>query len=117
MTTSSSPGRPGLTVQHPVAGDDPAVVALRGELDMATAGLVEKALDAIETNTPAVLILDLTWLTFVDSSGIRLVLLAQDRAHARGARLALRLGDGAAHRVFRTLGLLDRLDVVDHPTT
>ena len=56
--------------------------------------------------------IDLSGLTFVDSSGVRLVLLADDRARAAGRRLAVRLGTGHALRVFQALGILDKLDVL-----
>lgn len=54
-------------------------------------------------------------MRFVDSSGVRLVLLADERARAAGRRLSLRLGDGPARRVFAVLGRVRRLDVLDDP--
>ena len=50
---------------------------------------------------------------FVDSTGVRLVLSADERAREAGRRLALRLGDGSARRVFTALGLVDRFEVLD----
>jgi anti-anti-sigma regulatory factor len=52
-------------------------------------------------------------LRFVDSTGVRLILSADERARQKGRRLALRLGDGLALRVFGALGLLDRFEVLD----
>ena len=49
---------------------------------------------------------------FVDSTGVRLILAADERARQAGRRVALRLGDGLALRVF-SLGLLVRFDVLD----
>ncbi len=89
-----------------------AEVALRGELDISTLGDARRQIEAVEAGAPPVLVIDLSALTFVDSSGVRLTLLADDRARAAGRRLAVRLGTGQALRVFQALGLLDKLDVL-----
>jgi anti-anti-sigma factor len=87
-------------------------VALTGELDLATLGEAEQRVEAAEAGGPALLVLDLSGLAFVDSSGVRLALLANDRARAAGRRFAVRLGTGYAHRVFDGLGLVDELEVL-----
>jgi anti-anti-sigma factor len=51
-------------------------IALRGELDLGTAGQLQAAL-AAETGGP--LVLDLTGLTFMDSTGVRVLLEAAER--------------------------------------
>ena len=55
--------------------------------------------------------IDLSELDFMDSSGVRLVLLAENTARAAGRRVSVHLGDGAARRVFQTLGLLNTFPV------
>ena len=87
-------------------------VVLAGELDIATLDDAQRQVEEAEATAPALLIIDLSGLTFVDSSGVRLALLADDRARAAGRRVAIRLGTGPARRVFQALGLLDKLDVV-----
>ena len=67
----------------------------------------------VEQAAPALLIIDLAGLQFVDSTGVRLILAADQRAREQGRRLAIRLGDGLARRVFAALGLLDKFDVLD----
>jgi hypothetical protein len=44
---------------------------------------------------------------------VRLILAADQRAREQSRRLAIRLGDGLARRVFAALGLLDKFDVLD----
>jgi anti-anti-sigma factor len=100
---------PSDTVDLPAGS---AQVVLRGELDIATLDDARRQIEAVEAGAPPVLVLDLSGLTFVDSSGVRLALLADDRARAAGRRLAVRLGTGQALRVFQALGLLDKLDVL-----
>jgi len=89
-----------------------AEVVLCGELDIATLDDAERQVEAAAAAAPPLLVIDLSGLTFVDSSGVRLVLLADDRARSAGRRLAVRLGTGHALRVFQALGLLDKLDVL-----
>jgi anti-sigma B factor antagonist len=59
-----------------------AVVALRGELDLADAAAVTAALKAVAARDP-VIIVDLAALEFMDSSGV--AVRARDRRQARRA--------------------------------
>lgn len=101
-----------LRVHHDTDGAV-EILSLRGELDITTLDCAEREVQALEGAGPRVLVLDLSELEYVDSSGVRLVLLAEERARAVGRRLAVRLGTGPARRVFEVLGLVERLDVVD----
>ena len=94
------------------SGPATAEVVLSGELDIATLDDAQRQVQAAEAGAPALLVIDLSGLTFVDSSGVRLALLADDRARAAGRRIAIRLGTGQALRVFQALGLLDKLEVL-----
>jgi anti-anti-sigma factor len=87
-------------------------VALEGELDISTLDDARRRVEAAGRGAPPLLVIDMTGLTFVDSSGVRLVLLADEKARAAGGRLAVRLGEGPALRVFQALGLLTKLDVL-----
>ena len=55
-------------------------VRLSGELDIATAGRAEEELRRAEAGEPAVLAVDLGGLTFMDSTGLRLIVAAHSRA-------------------------------------
>ncbi len=74
--------RTGFNVQE-VVGDDSVVLHLQGELDMATAAHLRHALDHALTGDATGLVLDLTDLTFVDSTGINLFLSASRQAEDR----------------------------------
>lgn len=96
-------------------GEGSVHVALQGELDISSAGRVEKELRQVEEKTPAVMVLDLRPLRFIDSTGLRLVLAADLRARRDGRRLVIVRGPDIVHRVFR-IALLDRrLEFVDDP--
>jgi anti-anti-sigma factor len=80
---------PGLdvTVEEMASG---AVVSIAGDLDLASADDVESALRDAESRSPdGLIVLDMTELAFIDSIGLRTVLLAHRRAEATGAGLVL----------------------------
>lgn len=54
--------------------------------------------------------MDLRDLTFMDSTGLRLILATHARVRAAGNRLVLIPGPESVHRVFRLALLEDRLE-------
>ena len=91
---------------------DVHVIALRGELDLATAADLESELRRVEASDAATIVLDLSGLTFIDSNGARLVLQADARSRANCGRLRLRRGSRAVQRVFEISGVVERLPFV-----
>jgi anti-sigma B factor antagonist len=86
-------------------------VELSGELDISTAANVESRLMELERRSPAWLILDLRKVSFIDSTGLSMIINADGRARKDGRRLTIVSGDGVPRRILRTVGLEDRLDV------
>ena len=80
-------------------------VALTGELDLATAGEVDKELARVEATDAESIVLDLSGLTFMDSTGVRLVVTAHARSRADANRLTLRRGQAAVQRVMELSGV------------
>jgi anti-anti-sigma factor len=92
---------------------DRLVLVLHGDLDLGTLTVAQDEVAVAEGQAPPVLVLDLSQLAYVDSSGVRLVLLAQHVADDANRRLAVRLGHGPTRRVFDMLGITGRLEVLD----
>lgn len=88
-------------------------VRLSGELDIATAGRAEEELRRAEAGEPAVLAIDLGGLTFMDSTGLRLIVAAHTRARDAARRFVVVRGPDPVHRVLELTGLDGRLDVVE----
>lgn len=88
------------------------VVRLQGELDMATAPLLSRALDTALDARPNILALDLRDLTFVDSTGIRVLITACRRAGGQGSSFVLRDPRRPVLKALRLTGV-DRLMVVE----
>ena len=89
------------------------LIELRGELDLSTTEKVERELTRVEAQAPSVLVLDLSGLNFLDSTGLRLVVGADQRARAADRRLVVVKGPAAVHRVFSITKLDERLEMVD----
>jgi anti-sigma B factor antagonist len=91
------------------------VVAASGELDLRTSPELEERLDRVfKTGVPLV-ILDLRGIEFMDSTGLRVLLTAHQRAHDTGKRFGLVRGAEQVERVLRLTGVRDLLTVVDAP--
>jgi anti-anti-sigma factor len=93
-----------------------AVVAPTGELDLSGAALLEIEIERLEQEPDLkVLVLDLRGLEFMDSSGLRLVVLTDRRAREAGRRFALVRGRETVHRVFELTQMAERLEFVSEP--
>ncbi|MET0206865.1 MAG: STAS domain-containing protein [Thermoleophilaceae bacterium] len=88
-------------------------ISLKGELDLSSVGKVQEELRRVEAEGPAVLVLDLSDLTFLDSTGLRTVVTADERARENGRRLVVVRGPDAVQRVFAITRLEERLEMVD----
>ena len=88
-------------------------VALAGELDISTAQQLEDDLKRVESERPELIVLDLRELSFMDSTGLRLLILADQRAKEDARRLAIGRGNEMIQRVLRLTRLDERLEIVD----
>lgn len=88
---------------------------LRGELDISTATALEDDLRRVEASKPALIVLDLKQLEFMDSTGLRLLISADTRARDDGRRLAIVKGNEMVQRVLRLTRLDERLDIIEDP--
>jgi anti-anti-sigma factor len=96
-----------------VAGDV-AVVTLTGELDVAGSALLEQELERISSELqPSALVLDLSELDFMDSTGLRLVVTAEQTSKADGRPFAIVRGNSDVQRVFEITRMSDRLRFLD----
>jgi anti-sigma B factor antagonist len=91
------------------------VVALFGEFDLAGIQHFEAELGKVESGEAKVLVVDLSGLDFMDSSGLRALVMADQRAGKDGRRLAIVPGPPAVRRVFEITQLDSRLDLIESP--
>ncbi len=91
-----------------------AVLELAGDLDVSSAGEVERAVRGLQERVRH-LVVDLRGVTFMDSTGLRLLVAADARARTGGRRLSVVRGPESIRRVFRITLLEWRFDLVDDP--
>ena len=94
----------GLTILSEREGDI-HTIGLSGELDLATAEGVRAELDRVEGGDARSIVLDLSGLTFMDSTGVRLLVQAHLRSTADSERLTLLRGQAAVQRVLQLSGV------------
>ncbi len=103
---------PGTLRVRSLRHGDTHVVELAGELDIAGLPAVERELERAEDGEARTVVLDLRGLGFIDSSGLRVVVLAHRRQRGR---LVVVKGPPRVQRVFEVCGLAKRLPFVDEP--
>jgi anti-sigma B factor antagonist len=94
---------------------DRVVIRLEGELDLASAPLLQAALEEAETDAASTLVLDLRQLRFMDSTGLRIILWARERWRSRGQELALTVGSSQVQRLLAVSGVGEHLRVIATP--
>jgi|SRR5581483_1341977 len=71
------------------ASSEASRCVLSGELDLSTEPRVKRALTQILQERPERLVIDLADVTFIDSTGLRALLSARNRAATTGTRIVL----------------------------
>ncbi|MFF8092878.1 STAS domain-containing protein [Streptomyces sp. NPDC016675] len=85
------------------------VLALAGEIDHDTGGQLRQALDAAGTDRPRI-VLDMRQVTFMDSSGINILIAAHQDIATSGGWLRLAAPADAVLRVLRLVGVDQLID-------
>ncbi len=89
-----------------------AVVSLRGELDLASAPLLQSELDSSQIASASMLVLDLEELKFIDSTGLRVLLSAYEQAQQRGQEFAVTEGSPQVQRLLSITGVGEHLRII-----
>lgn len=96
---------------HTTSDDSGVVIArIAGEMDASNTSRVEDRLTSAVPNSALGMVLDLSDLSFVDSSGVELFFRLGERLEHRRQRLAVALPEGAAvERVFEIVRFGEKL--------
>jgi len=92
-----------------------AVIAVSGELDLASSPALQEELDRLASSDTELLIIDLRELDFMDSTGLSVLVRAHQRAEEHGRHLAMVKGPQQVQRLLSLTGVGDRLKLVDAP--
>lgn len=90
-----------------------ALLALDGELDLATAGKVDLAVEQLVTSGLRLVVLDLSGLRFCDSTGLGALLRASRRVRAEGGTCIVAGARGEVRRVLAMTRTERAVTVVD----
>ena|SRR2546421_12730973 len=85
-----------------------AVVAVTGEVDLYTAPRLRETIDSAIAGTPRELVIDLSGVEFLDSSGLNLLVRAHKRLKPISGSVTVR---GAGGQVLKALELTKLTDV------
>ncbi len=88
-------------------------IELHGEWDLAGLRSVRQAISRVLDDVPECIVLDLSQLRFIDSTGLHAAIELTRRAAAQNTRLVIIPGPEPVQRTFEITGLLERLPFVD----
>ncbi len=94
---------------------DRVVLALTGELDLASSPVFERALEDSALAAAPLVVLDLDELKFVDSTGLRVILLAHEAARTRGQQFAITPGSPQVQRLLSITSVAEHMHVIASP--
>ncbi len=98
---------PGQLIVESRTDGDSLVLLLQGELDLTSAPSFEREIHEVEASSPGRIVLDLSRLDFMDSTGLRALLQARERAAANNQELVLRRGPRQVQRVLELTKTVD----------
>jgi len=89
------------------------LIHLSGELDLAAVDLVVEEFERSADTDVGMIVLDLSTLEFIDSTGIHLLLKLEAASRRNGNRLRMIRGSGAVQRVLELTGADAQLPYLD----
>jgi anti-sigma B factor antagonist len=113
MSAGGTPPSPSALEIDSVLEADSARLTPTGELDIATAPQLEQEVRSLLARSVRDVVIDLSRLTFIDSSALRLFIVLNDRASTEGWKLGLIRPTGQVRSVFEITGADDSLPFVD----
>jgi anti-sigma B factor antagonist len=82
---------------------------------MAGVDQFERLLTGNRTAETATVVIDLRGLTFIDSSGLRALIMADQRVRADGGRFIVVRGPDRVNEVLEVTGVARQVELVDEP--
>lgn len=97
------------------SAEDEATVSVAGELDAYTAPQLRKMLDEILDGSVSRVVVDLKSTTFIDSTGLGVLVGAARKARSHDGELVLDSPARSVHRVLQITGLTLSIPVLNAP--
>jgi anti-anti-sigma factor len=109
-------GRHDLLIVRLLGDSGSRVVWLEGEVDLSTVASLVEALDVAIADRPDLLLIDLRNVSFLDSTGLRSLLDAQEACRAIDCRLLLMRGSRPVERLMQIAGVDGFFEFVSGPS-
>lgn len=90
-------------------------LAVEGEIDLATVGDLQSAIDGVFSKGDGALVVDLTSTSFMDSTGLKALVMADRRFSAAERGFAVAVSGGPVSRLIDLSGVDAAITVVDSP--
>jgi anti-anti-sigma factor len=87
------------------------LIVLSGELDISTASMLRHQLDEVTAGPITNIVLDISLLTFIDSTGLSLIVAEHKKLKAMGAALTVFSPTPMTRRLFEISGLTSILSI------
>lgn len=97
-----------LTIDRSTLGDH-TILDIAGEIDLATAPQFEEHVAGVDVGSA--LVVDMSNVTFMDSTGLRVLIAAHERAEENGGRLAIVAAEGPVTKLLGITGVTEWLNV------
>ncbi len=97
-----------LTI-HAYEESDRYVLVLSGELDMSGVAAFESAAGRLCGLGAGEVLVDITNIDFIDSTGLRAILMVKAACEQRGCRFSMSHGSGQPEKLFELTRLVERL--------
>ena len=91
------------------------LIAVSGELDLASGPQLESELDKVTTGATTRVVVDLRELEFMDSTGLSIIVRAHQRLAEAACELSLVKGSPQVQRLLDLTGVAERVTLVSAP--
>lgn len=105
----------GLTIQSADLSNGWVSITVEGEVDLATVGELQSAIESVYENGGKPLVVDLTGTSFMDSTGLKTLVIANRRFSESERDFALAVSGGPVSRLIDLSGVDASIRIVDSP--
>jgi anti-anti-sigma factor len=102
----------GLNIRNSELPNGWQCLAVEGEVDLATASELESAIDSIVADDATSLVIDLRSSSFMDSTGLKTLVMAHRRFDEMGRSFAIAVDSGPVLRLLDLSGVESSMRVV-----
>ena len=89
------------------------ILRVLGEVDLATAPALGEALTKLAKTKPAVVVVDLSWVSLFDAAGLRVLATANRRVKHSGRELRVVATEPVVRRVFEVTGFDQQMNLFE----